>query len=361
LGAAIWSIGVVLLPGGDDVSNPPACDEVYRSLGRTETETLDISPGSTLGRVSIMHGANAEVIACEGDGNESMSLCTLSPSLNERLVAGDWVELRGTRVERVLARRSALRRPDPNGRDVQVLASNLDLVLLVIAIDRGLNVRMLERFAVMAYDSGARPFVVLTKSDQSDNADEIALETTLVVPGVEILTTSSRSGEGIERLRAQLHEGVTAVMLGPSGAGKTSLLNALEGSDALTRTVSSSGEGRHATSTRRLYRLSSGGVLLDIPGIRLVDLLVGQDGVDETFADVTQLATQCRFRDCRHDGDAGCAVEAAVHAGELSTDRFRNWTLAHAELEHQDRRRELTKSTVRPTRPRGRPDVTGQS
>ncbi len=328
------------------------CDDVFRSLGHTENERFTVREGLQLGRVSIVHGANAEVISCSGDGVESTSLCTLSLSLNERPVAGDWVEIRENHVDRVLARRSALRRPDPNGRDVQVLASNLDLVLLVVPIDRGLNVRMLERFAVMAYDSGARPFVVLTKSDQSNNAREIELETTLVVPGVEILTTSSMSGEGIERLRSELHEGITAVMLGPSGAGKTSLLNALEGSDELTRTVSRGGEGRHATSTRRLYRLSSGGVLLDIPGIRLVDLLVGQDGMDETFTDITALAAQCRFRDCRHDGDAGCAVEAAVKAGALAPERYENWKIVSAELEHQDRRRAITRGAVRPKKTR---------
>jgi ribosome biogenesis GTPase len=297
--------------------------------------------------VSIVHGANAEVIWCTGDAVESTSLCTFRASLSERPVAGDWVELDREHIVRVLPRRSALRRPDPNGREVQVLASNLDLILLVVAIDRGLNVRMLERFAVMAYDSGARPFVILTKSDQSKNPEEIALETTLVVPGVEILTTSSLSGKGIAHLREQLHEGITAVMLGPSGAGKTSLLNALEGSDELTRTVSRHGEGRHATTTRRLYRLSSGGVLLDIPGIRLVDLLVGQQGVNETFADINAIAEHCRFRDCRHDNDLGCAVQAAVTRGELSLERYENWKLVRDELSHQDRRRNFTNSAAR--------------
>jgi len=316
-----------------------------------------VDSGHSLGRVSIVHGANAEVTSCEGNGIETTSLCTFGPTLNERLVAGDWVELEAQQVVRVLPRRSALRRPDPNGRDIQVLASNLDLVLLVVAIDRRLNVRMLERFAMMAYDSGARPFVILTKSDQSDNPDEVALETTLVVPGVEILATSSHSGKGIERLREQLHEGVTAVMLGASGAGKTSLLNALEGRDEMTRAVSRGGEGRHATTTRRLYRLSSGGVLLDIPGIRLVDLLVGQEGLNETFAEITALAEQCRFRDCRHDGDLGCAVQAAVASHELSTERYENWRLAQAELAHQEGRQGSARSTKRlnPNSKRPRP------
>lgn len=338
----------------DRIPAPSPCEEVFRSLGRTEGESLVVGDGHFLGRVSIVHGASAEVIWCARDGNESTSLCTFGATLNERLVAGDWVELTGEHIIRVLPRRSALRRPDPNGTDIQVLASNLDLVLLVVAIDRGLNVRMLERFAVMAYDSGAQPFVILTKSDQSEDLDEVVRETTLVLPGVEILTTSSLSGEGIERLREQLHEGVTAVMLGPSGAGKTSLLNALEDSDELTRTVSRGGEGRHATTTRRLYRLSSGGVLLDIPGIRLVDLLVGQEGLDETFPDILALGEQCRFRDCQHDGDLGCAVQAAVASGQLALERYTNWKLVHDELGHQEHRRKISRSSS-PSRRRGGP------
>jgi ribosome biogenesis GTPase len=249
------------------------------------------------------------------------------------------VGLKDSQIVRVLARRNALRRPDPNGRDIQVLAANLDLVLLVVPIDRGLNVRMLERFAIMAWESGARPFVVFTKSDEATDIDALLEETRLAVPGVEVLTTSSHSGEGIEHLRSLLHEGITAVMLGASGAGKTSLLNALEGSDEVTRTVNRSGEGRHATTTRKLYRLTSGGVLLDIPGIRLLDLMVGQEGVDETFSDIGELALGCRFRDCRHHGDLGCAVEAAVAAGELPARRLENWRLIQAELAHQEHRR----------------------
>jgi ribosome biogenesis GTPase len=155
-----------------------------------------------------------------------------------------------------------------------------------------------------------------------------------------VFTTSSLSGRGIEALRELLHEGVTAVMLGASGAGKTSLLNALEGTVEFTRSVSRSGEGRHATTTRRLYRLSSGGVLLDIPGIRLLDLMVGQEGLNETFADVARLAEGCRFRDCRHSGDEGCAVEPAVAAGDLTRRRLESWRAAQFEISNQERRRD---------------------
>jgi ribosome biogenesis GTPase len=300
-----------------------------------------------VGRVSIVHGAHAEVIWCDDRGQEVVATCQYATNLNLRPVAGDWVSLRDSYIVAVLERRNALRRPDPNLRDVQILAANLDLVLLVVPIDRGLNVRMLERFAVMAFDSGARPIVVLTKADETDDASALVLETELAVPGVDIVTTSSRSGEGIDHLRQLLHEGVTAVMLGASGAGKTSLLNALEGRDETTLSVSPTGEGRHATTTRKLYQLSSGGVLLDIPGIRLVDLNSGQDGVDETFSDLAEIALRCRFRDCNHNGDEGCAVEAAVTSGELAASRLENWRLIQLGIAQQSQRRDFATQAAR--------------
>ncbi len=325
---------------GTGVGPSMKVEQFLRTLGRTASDSLEVAEGMDLGRVSIVHGANADVIWCHKDGREVISTCHFATNLNLRPVAGDWVALHDNHIVKVLARRSALRRPDPNQRDVQILAANLDLVLLVVPIDRGLNVRMLERFAVMAWDSGARPLVVLTKADGAVDVPALRGETELSVPGVHILTTSSLSGEGIEQLRGLLHEGITAVMLGASGAGKTSLLNALEGSDETTRSVSRSGEGRHATTTRKLYRLSCGGVLLDIPGLRLLDLMVGQEGVAETFSDIGELATRCRFRDCGHRGDEGCAVEAAVASGELSMRRLENWRLIQSEMAHQESRRD---------------------
>lgn len=322
-------------------------ERTLRTLGRTDLDTFSVRAGLNLGRVSIVHGTSAEVIWCHDDGAEELSTCQFATNLNLPPVAGDWVALRHRHVVTVLERRNTLRRPNPNRRDVQVLAANVDLVMLVVPIDRGLNVRMLERFAVMAFDSGARPVVVLTKADGTSDVGAVQDATGLAVPGVDVLTTSSRSGQGIAQLRDLLHEGVTAVMLGASGAGKTSLLNALENRDEATLSVSPSGEGRHATTTRKLYRLSSGGVLLDIPGIRLVDLMSDQEGVDETFADITAIAQQCRFRDCRHSGDDGCAVQAAVDAGVLSASRLKNWRLIQVNVSTQGRRRDPSAQAAR--------------
>ena len=320
---------------------------VLRTLGWTPTDPQRVPAGTHLARLSIVHGASAEVIWGDDQGAETIATCSFANDLTPRPVAGDWVVLRDGHVVAVLARRSSLRRPDPSQRDAQILAANLDLVLLVVPIDRGLNIRMLERFAIMAWDSGAQPFVVLSKVDEAKDVTAIRTATTLAVPGVEVLTTSSRSGEGLERLRRLLHEGVTAVMLGASGAGKTSLLNALEGRREATRDVSRRGEGRHVTTTRKLYRLSSGGVLLDIPGIRLLDLMVGQGGVNETFTDVADLAIQCRFRDCAHGRDEGCAVVLAVSTGALSATRLENWRLVQSELALQGRRRDPTAAPAR--------------
>jgi ribosome biogenesis GTPase len=313
---------------------------VLRTLGLDSSSGVDFSPDSDPGRVSIVHGTTADVIWCNESGHENTSTSQFATALNLSPVAGDWVSSRDGYIVAVSARTTELRRPGATPGDVQVLAANIDVVLVVLPIDRELNVLMLERLAVMAFDSGAVPIIVLTKSDGSHVVDSIVHEAEETVPGVEVMTTSSQSGHGIEELRSILHQGVTAVMLGASGAGKTSLLNALEGSNELTAEVSRSGEGRHATTTRRLYRLSSGGVLLDIPGIRLLDLTIGQQGLDDAFADITELATHCRFTDCSHSGDEGCAVEAAVASGELSARRLDSWRSIRDEMIQQELSRE---------------------
>jgi ribosome biogenesis GTPase / thiamine phosphate phosphatase len=314
---------------------------VLRTLGLGTPSDVEFSTDANPGRVSIVHGTTADVIWCDEFGAERTSTSQFATTLNLSPVAGDWVSVRDGYVISVSSRSTELRRPGSTPGDVQVLAANIDAVLVVLPIDRELNVLMLERLAVMAFDSGARPIIVLTKSDGSDVVDSIVVAAEETVPGVEVMTTSSASGHGIEELRAILHQGVTAVMLGASGAGKTSLLNALEGSNEVTAEVSRSGEGRHATTTRRLYRLSSGGVLLDIPGIRLLDLTIGQQGLDDAFADVTELALQCRFGDCAHSGDEGCAVEAAVISGELSARRLESWRTIRDGMIQQELSREL--------------------
>lgn len=322
---------------------------VLESLGRSDLDDFSGALDAVVGRVVIMHGASADVIWQDLDGSEDAGLCSLAKNLDKTPVAGDWVVVSDGRIVAVVARRSELRRPHPYGREPQVMAANVDLVLIVVALNVDLNERVLERLTMMARDSGATPVVIVTKVDDADDAAALCHLVREHVPDVEVVVTSARTGEGIDEVRRRLPLGVSAVMLGASGVGKTSLLNALQGTEELTRPVGRGGEGRHATSTRKLYRLSSGGVLLDIPGIRLLDVVADQRSVEQNFADVDVLATSCRFHNCQHRGDVGCAVRAAVAAGKLEESRLVAWREAWVgERDPRERRRTAD------SRPRGR-------
>ena len=309
---------------------------VLESLGMSPREQFSFDPAMCLGRVVIMHGASANVIWQESDGSEGSGLCSLAKGLAKTPVAGDWVVVKERRIFDVRARRSELRRPHPYGREPQVMAANIDVVMIVIAVNIDLNQRLLERLSMMALDSGATPMVIVTKVDDTEDAEEFCAQVKEHIPDVNVMLTSSLTGEGIDEVRAQLPAGVTAVMLGASGVGKTSLLNALEGTEELTRTVSRGGEGRHATTTRKLYRLASGGVLLDIPGIRLPEVVADQHSLDQVFDDIDELTLRCRFRNCHHDSDDGCAVRAAVESGVLAESRFETWRSVHAAAARDD-------------------------
>lgn len=304
---------------------------------------------ATLGRVVIVHGASADVLWAPSQSPEAQAARSGEPVLRTtrfelrrdlplRPVAGDWVAITAGELVDVGPRTTSLARPDPNGRDTQILAANLDLALIVVPIDRGPNLTALERLSVMVWDSGATPLIVLTKADLSAEPEEALAEVTATAPGIAVITTSSLEGTGLPELRARLGPGVTATMLGQSGAGKTSLLNALDGHSEAVRDVRRDGQGRHATATRRLYPLTSGGVLLDLPGLRKLDLLAGPEAVNATFDDIAALARQCRFGNCAHDGDAGCAVEAALAGGALSPRRLHTWRRVQRELAHRQRR-----------------------
>ncbi len=245
------------------------------------------------------------------------------------VAVGDWVvpSADGERVEHVLPRRSALvRRASFEGARAvaDTLAANVDVVFLTHSFGATPNQRRLERELVIAFDSGAEPAVVLTKADLVDDPEPARRELIEVAFGVPVLVASGRSGAGIEELRAFARGGRTLAFLGASGVGKSTLVNALLGADVQDVTAVRGGDhrGRHTTIAAELLALPGGGWLLDTPGLRAVSLWLSGEGIERAFADVFELMEQCRFRDCKHDQEPGCAVRAAIDEGRLDPDRF---------------------------------------
>jgi ribosome biogenesis GTPase / thiamine phosphate phosphatase len=255
---------------------------------------------------------------------------------------GDWVAVTGENangtggpavVHAVLPRRSAFRRfaGDSNRSgsaritDQQILAANVDVALLVAGLDGDFNLRRLERYLAVAYAGGATPVVVLNKADLDTDLDGHRVAAAAVAPGVPVHAISALDGRGVDELAAAwLAPGTTAVVLGSSGVGKSTLLNRLLGEER-QRTAGvreDDSKGRHTTRHRELVPLPGGALLIDTPGIRSIDVAGAEDGIDDAFADIAELAIACRFRDCRHEREPGCAVLVALAAGSLDPARL---------------------------------------
>ena len=265
---------------------------------------------------------------------------------------GDWVAIARngdgqSTVAAILPRRSAFVRKSA-GRDSteQVLAANVDVALLLAGLDDDFSLRRLERYVATAWESGAEPVVVLTKTDLCDDVTAAALSVESVAIGVPVYPVSNLTGEGLDALAARLEEGRTAVLLGSSGVGKSSLLNSFAGAELMpTRGLASDGTGRHTTTHRELVRLPTGALVIDTPGLR--ELQFWEGDLSAAFEDIEALATECRFRDCAHVHEPGCAVHTAIDDGRLELDRLRSWRKLQRELEaiaaRSDRRLRLAR------------------
>ncbi|RJK92991.1 ribosome small subunit-dependent GTPase A [Vallicoccus soli] len=244
---------------------------------------------------------------------------------------GDWVALGArpggeTVVEAVLPRRTAFVRgavaPGTSAR--QVLAADVDVAVVVEPLLPEPDLGRVERLLALAWSSGARPVVVLTKADLVGDAQDQREDVARAAPGADVHVVSSVAGEGVDLVRALVGPGETLALLGPSGAGKSTLLNALAGSEVMaTRALRADGKGRHTTVHRELVVLPGGGMAVDTPGLRSVGL--AGEGVDRAFGDLEELAAGCRFGDCGHAGEPGCAVLAAVEDGALPARRLESW------------------------------------
>ncbi len=273
---------------------------------------------------------------------------------------GDWVALdlaADTAVVRaVLPRSGVLTRRRPGAADhEQAVAANVDVVFIVESVERGPNPRRIERAVALAWDAGATPLVVLTKTDLCDDIEAAVAVARQGAPFSEVVPLSAVAGRGVGELAEFLPSGSTAVLLGPSGVGKSTLTNALLGEErfAVSRVRKSDARGRHTTTHRELVVLPSGGCLIDTPGIRELGLWLDPGAVAPAFPEIDGAAARCRFRDCRHEAEPGCAVIAEIEAGRLDAARLASYHRLLREAEHLDLRMDASRRHEMRARERG--------
>ncbi|MDO9432601.1 MAG: ribosome small subunit-dependent GTPase A [Phenylobacterium sp.] len=306
--------------------------------------------GHTPGRIVVQQRDGYLVLTDEGELRAKISGRLLHEAREAGHPAvGDWVALSLNLIERtatihaILPRRTAFVRRAAHLRRPQILAANIDVAFVVTSMNADLNPRRIERYLAAAWQSGARPVVVLTKSDLCPDPQGQAAEIAALAGDCPVLMVSARQGLGLEPLLAQVAPRETCVLIGSSGVGKSTLVNAFLGEDRMEMQAirESDDQGRHTTSHRQLVLLPSGALILDTPGIREVGLIDAEEGASAVFDDIERLAHDCRFNDCGHAGEPGCAIAAALKSGTLDPDRwahFQKLGLEMAALEEKTER-----------------------
>ena len=332
------------LRAGPSPERPPALtadpNDVLASLGWDDSYAHhfaalgghdDLLPA----RVTRVDRGAADVTSAQGPLRATFSGPVLSAAADDPVrmpCVGDWVAVRDwpderLTLEHVLPRRTAfVRATAGRSSQGQVLAANVDVAVVVEPLVPEPEPGRVERLLALAWESGAQPMVVLTKADLVSDADDQLADIAAVAPGVDVVAVSSVTGEGLEVLRAVATPRTTLALLGASGAGKSTLTNALAGVELMaTRALRSDQKGRHTTVHRELVVLPSGALLVDTPGLRGVGLTAADDGLEKVFADIEELAADCRFADCAHSTEPGCAVRAALESGELPERRWESY------------------------------------
>jgi ribosome biogenesis GTPase / thiamine phosphate phosphatase len=324
-----------------------------QDLGWTDSHTTEFEPHAVEGylpaRVAAQHRGAYVLFTELGElrAETSGRLSHDASGAGDLPAVGDWVaaaarpEERAATIHAVLPRKTKFsRKVALHATEEQVLAANVDAVFLLMSLNEDFNLRRLERYITMAWESGAQPVIVLTKTDLAHDWELRVLEVEAIAFGLPVHAISNLTGDGLDLVRAHLVPGRTIALLGSSGVGKSTLVNTLAGEELLaTKEIrEDDGEGRHTTTHRQLVLLPGGGLVLDTPGLRELQLWESSDGLAETFEDVEELAAQCRFTDCAHRTEPGCAVQAALEDGTLPFGRWDSYKKLQRELAHLERR-----------------------
>lgn len=305
--------------------------------------------GFAAGRVFLQHNKIYLLYTEEGETQAEAAgrLRYEAAGPDELPAVGDWAVVRARReggktkavIHDILPRRSKFsRRAAGNRNEEQVVAANVDTLFLVTGLDNDFNPRRIERYLIMARESGAQPVVILNKADVGEEVTEKLEEVRRVALDVPVILMSAKRGEGIEQLEPYVGAGQTVSLVGSSGVGKSTITNKLLGTEAQRVQEVREGDdrGRHTTTHRELILLPTGGLIIDTPGMRELQLLVSDQGFRDTFEDIEELVRACRFGDCRHEGEPGCAIKEALASAELDAERYANYQKMRDEMREQE-------------------------